>query len=285
MSWISVHDGVDGPKLREFSRMAGCSKAEALGILLKIWLTATKPGNVSSAGLLNKFTLSDIEDVFRCDISETLDVRQVSKALIDSGWIDEVGGEYFIHDWEDAQEPLSKYQREKEGAAKRKRRERAMKRGKGVETAAPQEEHPPEESALEPAPPTETPPPDEKMSSPAESTKGQKRAVCSKAFEMWWEVYPRKVGKGEAYKKYCARKNDGFSDEELLEAAKAYSSECQRNHTEPKYIKHPKTFLSENTPFADYIPKKALTPQSGADEIEEMMLEWSRESDELWRRS
>ncbi len=72
-------------------------------------------------------------------------------------------------------------------------------------------------------------------------------------FEKFWLAYPRKVGKGEAYKKYKARLNDGFSEAELLEAAKNYAAQCKRDRTEEKYIKHGKTFLSENTPFLDYI--------------------------------
>ncbi len=49
---------------------------------------------------------------------------------------------------------------------------------------------------------------------------------------------------------------DGWSEEELLSAAKKYAEECRKNKTEKTYIKHAKTFLSESTPFLDYIPKK-----------------------------
>ena len=81
----------------------------------------------------------------------------------------------------------------------------------------------------------------------------------SKDFEAFWEVYPRKVGKGEAYKKYKARLNDGWSETELLEAAKNYAGRVARERTEKKYIKHAKTFLSENTPFTDFLPNEKDT--------------------------
>lgn len=72
-------------------------------------------------------------------------------------------------------------------------------------------------------------------------------------FESFWSVYPRKKDKGEAFKKYNARLNSGYSEAELFTAAKAYADECKRNKTDIKYIKHPSTFLSSSTPFEDYL--------------------------------
>ena len=76
-------------------------------------------------------------------------------------------------------------------------------------------------------------------------------------FEEFWSIYPRKADKAQAYKKYKARLEDGFSHEQLLQAAKSYADQCRRDRTEEKYIKHGKTFLGEATPFLDYLPKNA----------------------------
>ena len=78
-----------------------------------------------------------------------------------------------------------------------------------------------------------------------------KRNIYTCAFEDFWEVYPRKKDKGNAFKKFNARLNSGFSEVELIEAAKKYADECAINHTEERYIKHPSTFLSDSTPFVD----------------------------------
>ena len=78
-------------------------------------------------------------------------------------------------------------------------------------------------------------------------------------FEEFWSIYPRKVDKAQAYKKYKARLEDGFSHEQLLKAAKNYADQCRRDRTEDKYIKHGKTFLGESTPFLDYLPKNVPT--------------------------
>lgn len=105
----------------------------------------------------------------------------------------------------------------------------------------------------------------------------EKPVEYSKDFEAFWEVYPRTVGKGEAYKKYKARLNDGWSEAELLEAAKNYASRVARERTEQKYIKHAKTFLSENTPFTDFLPKgRNIEQQALANDADNPYAEWGQ---------
>lgn len=84
--------------------------------------------------------------------------------------------------------------------------------------------------------------------------KGKKTYTC--AFEELWSAYPRKKDKGMAYKQYMARLNSGFSEDELMTAVKRYASECQRQKTEERYIKHCSTFLGPNTPFVDYLKEE-----------------------------
>lgn len=76
-------------------------------------------------------------------------------------------------------------------------------------------------------------------------------------FEAFWRVYPRHDDKGQAYKKFQARLKNGFSAEELCQAASRYRAKCQREGTEQKYIKQAKTFLGDATPFTDYLDMKA----------------------------
>lgn len=83
-----------------------------------------------------------------------------------------------------------------------------------------------------------------------------KKIIYTCAFEEFWKVYPRKKDKGNAFKKFNARLNSGFSEVELIEAAKKYAEECVKNSTEEKYIKLATTFLSATTPFIDYLDKK-----------------------------
>lgn len=97
---------------------------------------------------------------------------------------------------------------------------------------------------------------------PMDSGEAKPEAKSNKAignytpdFEELWQEYPRKVDKAQAYKKYKARLEDGYSHEQLLAAVRNYAAQCRRDRTEDKYIKHGKTFLGESTPFLDYLPK------------------------------
>lgn len=99
-----------------------------------------------------------------------------------------------------------------------------------------------------------------------ESKKGRTDNTYTGAFEEFWQVYPRKKDKGNAFKKFNARLNSGFSEVELIKAAKEYARECQNNRTEERYIKHATTFLSDSMPFLDYLKREEepVSEQSGS---------------------
>lgn len=110
----------------------------------------------------------------------------------------------------------------------------------------------------------------EEKERPAESESEPERKQgdpYTKDFEEFWEAYPRKIGKGEAYKKYRARLNDGWSPAELATAARNYRARTDSDKTEAQYIKHPKTFLSDATPFTDYLgDRKDAAAETNDDE-------------------
>ena len=103
-------------------------------------------------------------------------------------------------------------------------------------------------------------------------TKQKKKENYSIEFECFWEVYPRKSDKGEAYKKYLTRLKDGWSPEQLLTAAKKYRAQIVANRTEQKYIKLCKTFLSDTTPFTDYLTR--IERQGAKKDTENPYEEW-----------
>ena len=102
----------------------------------------------------------------------------------------------------------------------------------------------------------------------AQTEERRQRTEYPEGFLAFWEAYPLKKDKGAAYEKYKARINDGYTPEELLESAKAYALECVRNHTEPRYIKHAKTFLGPSTPFLDYIGGNQQQGPDGYGEVD-----------------
>ena len=80
-----------------------------------------------------------------------------------------------------------------------------------------------------------------------------KKNIYSANFLHFWEEYPKKKEKSKAYACYKARLKDGYSEEELLTAAKKYAEECKKEKREERYIKLAGTFLGPNTPFVDYL--------------------------------
>ena len=100
----------------------------------------------------------------------------------------------------------------------------------------------------------------------------KKKKNYSTEFECFWEVYPRKSDKGEAYKKYLTRLKDGWSPEQLLTAAKKYRAQIITNRTDQRYIKLCKTFLSDTTPFTDYLTKTER--QGVSNDAENPYAEW-----------
>lgn len=256
MAWISVHQSIVGPKLRQFRGLLGCSQWEAEGILVSLWLWGLD--NADKFGLIQFADRSDIEIALSgSSKGSTLALPKIVDALIESGWIDEVGDGIYIHDWEVWQEQWYKAKERREKDTNRKRESRSKQKELPVPEGDDQSAECPVDSPAEilkivpKEEPQDDPPPD-----PPPKPK-RKVTNYGPEFEAFWEVYPRQIGKSEAAKKYQARRNDGWTAEDLMTAAKNYALQCARQRTAKEYIKHPKTFLSENTPFVDYLPKKA----------------------------
>ena len=128
----------------------------------------------------------------------------------------------------------------------------------------------------------ETPAAEKAPTEPPEPPKAPAEPATPKytpTFDEFWDAYPKKAEKGNAFKKYQARIHEGFSPEELLMAARNYATQCKRLGTEKQYIKHPKTFLSDSRPFLDYLPdkKKAQPPEDAVPDNKNPFAEYGEE--------
>lgn len=247
MAWISVHEQVIGGKLRSLAKEIGCSQNEALGLLVRLWLWGIN--NADKEGRIIGAEKDDVAEVLTIGIDGRYFPDKVVDALVSTGWID-IDGDLYIHDWTEWQEQWYRAIEVRERDAARKREERRRARAAKLEKAGSLPEPQGEPAADLPVP---------KLIIPSDSEQESKPATVTypKDFEEFWDIYPRKIGKGEAYKKYKARLKDGWSPEELKQAAYEYASACSKKKTENEFIKHAKTFLSESTPFIDYIPNRA----------------------------
>lgn len=80
--------------------------------------------------------------------------------------------------------------------------------------------------------------------------------IYTPEFETLWMEYPKQVDKGAAYKCYQARLKEGYTDEQLMKATKAYANYCRKEKKEEKFIKHGSTFFGPTRPFEDYLNKE-----------------------------
>ena len=100
MAWISVDTDVrDHPKTRHLSKLLQCSRHEAIGILVMLWMwgltNATREGKISCA--------TD-EDIAIGVMFTSKPPQQLVEALITAGWLEqESNGDYVLHDWSEWQ--------------------------------------------------------------------------------------------------------------------------------------------------------------------------------------
>lgn len=139
-----------GPKLRDLAKRSELSRNEALGTLIVLWLWGIK--NADQSGLIKSADKEDVADVISSGLSEGVDAVKVVNCMVDSGWIDERGGELYLHDWDEWQEMWYKYLNKKEQDTARKRKAREKERA-----AEPPPEAPPPPSPA-PAKPKKTKP-------------------------------------------------------------------------------------------------------------------------------
>lgn len=124
MAWISVHQEVDGTKLRRLYQAIGCSKFEALGILNFLWFWGLK--NADETGLVRDADLDVLNRyLYGCGEGCTLDMGKVVQSLVDTGWIDVAVDGFYIHDWDQWQEQWYKLQKTRKYDVERKRKARA----------------------------------------------------------------------------------------------------------------------------------------------------------------
>jgi hypothetical protein len=79
----------------------------------------------------------------------------------------------------------------------------------------------------------------------------KEKDIYSPEFESFWNEYPRKLGKKEAYKTWNTVIKKGELPQAIIQCAINYKNQCEDCKTETRFIKHPKTFLNEER-YKDY---------------------------------
>lgn len=80
-------------------------------------------------------------------------------------------------------------------------------------------------------------------------------------FELFWEEYPKKVGKAKAKERFIQAIKKGNSPQLIIEKAKEYKLQCQKNNTEDRYIKRPEGWLNSER-YLDGETKLIITKEN-----------------------
>ncbi len=173
MVWINMYrELLTHPKLRKFMRSSGLSRNEAAGTLFSVW--AWGVDNTERNGMILEADRRDIADVISASsgLSDGVKPSKVVDSMVESGWIDELDGHLYLHDWDEWQEMYYRFidKREKDTARKRRARE-AEKEAAGL----------PPPSSPAPSPPAPLPPAEEEQAEePKEKPKKSSKAKPDK---------------------------------------------------------------------------------------------------------
>ena len=118
MAWISVHEQLkDHRKVRELARVLRCSRHEALGILVALWLWGIN--NADREGSLGRASAEDIADGV---MYRARSAAKLVDGLAESGWIEKAGEDgYRLHDWDYWQQSWYKAMEKREANTQRMR--------------------------------------------------------------------------------------------------------------------------------------------------------------------
>ena len=298
--WISIHDTIDGPKLRPLCRQLRCCKAEAEGILSSLWMWARN--NADKHGLIlnaDEYDISmlmiDVIDNRRGDSEEAESIanaivtggfvdprrknevvdsvlhaikkfkptpEKVVEALIECGFIDREAGRLYIHDWSVWQKEWYAYQERKERDNARKRKS-AQEAPEDESDDIPEPAEDQDNSDRRSVQTNEAPEKSPEQGYDQPEKPEQKKCETeeySEDFKKFWVVYPKKDAKVGSYRCFRARQKDGYSVDDMIAAAKAYAMLCKKERREKKHILLAQTFLGRDKRFIDYIPKVEQKP-------------------------
>lgn len=221
MAWISVHQDVDGTKLRRLYKAIGCSKFEALGILNFLWFWGLK--NADETGMAQDADL-DVLGCYLVGSSEnpSFDAGLVTDALVETGWIDMDEHGFRIHDWDVWQEQWYKLQRTRKYDAERKRKAyQQEKTGKAPAPVVQPEKQP--EAPAKPDTPTDTPA-DTPPEKPRKPKKPAEKKVKYADFVRMTEAEHEKlvVGYGAKFTAACIAKLDSYKGQNNKRYASDY---------------------------------------------------------------
>jgi len=236
--WIKLYaSAFTHPKTRRVAKRLGVSPAAVVGHMAALWSFTAE---FAPDGDLSRFDDEEVElgAGWDGDDGAFVDAAKVS------GYLDDEDGVLSVHDWSDYGGKLVAMR-----AADRKRKA-ASRKSEGCpadvqrtasRARAGQREEREEREEKE-----------EKEHMPADAG----------VFDSFYDVYPRKIARQKALRAWRARLKDGHSAADMTTAARVYADHCRRNHTEPRFIQHPATFIGVDVPYVEWLHGVPISEQA-----------------------
>lgn len=254
MAWIEVHQSLPGHrKTRKAAKLLRLSRAAVVGHLVTLWLWALDNAPSGRVDQIGHEVLADAAEYGG-------DPAGFVAALVESGFLENrETGEILIHDWQEYAGKLI-FRREKDRLRKRENREISgnsagcERDSAGVPTdvrrnsAATVQYSTLEENLPETAVSADSAPSLD-LEIPTPSPKGRTRYPAH--FNDWWKPWQqlgRDDDKPGTWKRYQAWEKQ-VGREGLTRARDAYLGHCERERTEPRFIKHAYKFLDPRAAF------------------------------------
>lgn len=257
MAWLESHQSLgDHPKTKKLCRLLRISKREAVGTLHILWWWAL---DYAEDGDLTKYELMDIAIGADWDGAE----GEFVDALVTAGFLDRDENGLRIHDWHDY---AGKLIERRERNAQRMRDARAgydagtdderATHVQGTQHARVQLQNQPTiPNQPNPAVPTE---PDQPTNQPFAN--GEQ---YSDEFQTFWNHYPRKIKKDDAWRAWKSRK-DRPPISVLVASIDEHKRSVDWTKDGGKYIPHPATWLRGGC-WKDELPPGPLQLPPGVD--------------------
>lgn len=245
MAWIELHQSLPSHrKTLDAADLLNLPPVYVVGHMTAFWLWALD--NVPS-GRLGNIGSRTIARAAQWDG----DAEMFVNAITDAGFLERDGDGLTIHDW---------YAYAGKLIDRREQNTQRMRDARAPATV-PNRTQPNRTGPKDHAAPNGAEPVPEKTKTP----KPSKPTGYSVEFEAFWNDYPRRLSKAEAYVSYQKAQKRGVQPADLLIAARHYAEHCSNEGTEDRFIAHPTTFLN-NDRYTDYQqrPVKAI-PKSNHD--------------------
>ena len=86
-------------------------------------------------------------------------------------------------------------------------------------------------------------------------------------FEAWYEIYPRKVARGDAERAYAQQRRKGYTADEVKGPLETYAARVRIEQKEKEFLPYPATWLRSQRYLDSDLQPFRLTQQKAAESI------------------